>query len=62
MFLKNTKRQLKDNTKFLLLTFLIVNSILFTINMVINPEILWFIFPLLGWSLLLLLKFLKGKL
>ncbi len=34
-----------------LLTYVLVNSGLATINLLTNPHHLWFIWPLLGWSL-----------
>lgn len=36
-----------------LVTYLIVNSIFFTINMLTNPNDLWFLFPLIGWGICL---------
>lgn len=32
------------------ITFLFVNTILILINIITNFEILWFIYPLLGWG------------
>lgn len=34
-----------------LAVYLIVNAILITVNLVNSPEALWFIWPLMGWSI-----------
>jgi hypothetical protein len=31
--------------------YLIVNAALFTINMITNPDSLWFYWPLIGWGI-----------
>ena len=31
--------------------YVIVNSALFAINMIVSPDTLWFIWPLLGWGI-----------
>jgi hypothetical protein len=31
--------------------YVIVNSLLFTINMITSPDTRWFIWPLLGWGI-----------
>ena len=45
-----------------LLIFVLVNILLFTINMISNPEYLWFIYPFLGWGIPLFYKRFKNKL
>ena len=42
-----------------LVVFLAVNFLLVVINLKSSPDRLWFIYPLLGWSLALLLHGLK---
>lgn len=34
-----------------LITYIVVNSLLVIINLIFTPEYLWFIWPLLGWGL-----------
>lgn len=36
--------------------FLLVNTLLILINLISNPEVLWFIYPLLGWGIPLFYK------
>ena len=31
--------------------YLLVNLLLIVINLIINPKVLWFIYPLLGWGI-----------
>ena len=45
-----------------LLIFVLVNILLFSINMISNPEYIWFIYPLLGWGIPLFYKRFKSKL
>ena len=45
-----------------LLIFVLVNILLFIINMISSPEYLWFIYPLLGWGIPLFYKKFKSKL
>ncbi|MGP2655988.1 helix-turn-helix domain-containing protein [Malaciobacter sp. WC5094] len=45
---------LKKDTS--VITFLFVNTILILINIITNFEILWFIYPLLGWGIPLFYK------
>ena len=33
-----------------LTVYVIVNLFLFALNMIVSPDILWFIWPLLGWG------------
>ena len=33
-----------------LTVYVIVNLLLFSINMIVSPDVLWFIWPLLGWG------------
>ncbi len=40
-------------------SFLIINFMLFSINIITTPEYLWFIFPLFGWGVPLFIKVLK---
>ena len=42
-------------------SFLIINLMLFAINIITTPEYLWFIFPLLGWGIPLTLKRVLNK-
>ncbi len=35
---------------FHLVTFLIINAVLIIINLLTSPEYLWFIWPILGWG------------
>jgi transcriptional regulator with XRE-family HTH domain len=51
---ENKKTETKIDNK--LLVFVLVNILLFTINMISNTEYLWFIYPLLGWGIPLLYK------
>lgn len=44
-----------------IVVFICVNVILFAINMLTNPHHIWFIYPLLGWGLVLLIKHYKRK-
>lgn len=44
-----------------MVVFICVNVILFFVNMLTNPHHLWFIYPLLGWGLILLIKHYKRK-
>ena len=39
-----------------LIIFLFVNAFLIIINLITNPEVLWFIYPLLGWGIPLFYK------
>lgn len=39
-----------------LLTFILVNIMLFIINITTTPEHLWFIYPLLGWGIPFFIK------
>ncbi|UTJ05432.1 helix-turn-helix domain-containing protein [Arcobacter roscoffensis] len=39
-----------------LVIFLFVNTFLIIINLITNPEVLWFIYPLLGWGIPLFYK------
>lgn len=47
---KESKRDKK------ILIFIVVNLLLFTINMLTSTEHLWFIYPLLGWGIPLFYK------
>jgi transcriptional regulator with XRE-family HTH domain len=39
-----------------LIVFIVVNIMLFIINMTTSPENLWFIYPLLGWGIPFFIK------
>ena len=49
----------KKDTKIVI--FILVNLMLFTINMITNTEHLWFIYPLLGWGIPLFYKRYKNN-
>ena len=36
-----------------LTVYVVINLILFSINMIVSPDSLWFIWPLLGWGVAL---------
>ena len=38
-----------------LIVYVVVNLILFSINMIVSPDSLWFIWPLMGWGVGLVL-------
>ncbi len=44
-----------------IIIFILVNLMLFTINMITSTEHLWFIYPLLGWGIPLFYKRYKRK-
>jgi len=54
-----TKNEAKKDTKIII--FILVNLMLFTINMMTSTEHLWFIYPLLGWGIPLFYKRYKNK-
>ena len=34
-----------------LTVYVVVNLFLFSINMIVSPDVLWFIWPLMGWGI-----------
>jgi uncharacterized membrane protein len=40
--------------------YVIVNAVLVTVNLLVVPEFLWFIFPLVGWGIGLTFHYLFG--
>ncbi len=41
-------------------SYVIVNAILITVNLLVVPEFLWFFFPLIGWGIGLTFHYLFG--
>lgn len=56
---KDTNRINKYDKK--LIIFIVVNFMLFIINISTSPEHLWFIYPLLGWGIPFFIKRYKEK-
>ncbi len=58
--LRNTDNQTTNQNKTKkdkkIIIFILVNLMLFTINMITSTEHLWFIYPLLGWGIPLFYK------
>ncbi|MCC6726020.1 MAG: 2TM domain-containing protein [Saprospiraceae bacterium] len=50
--LSKAKKRVKDKKDFYqhLMSYAIVNTFLFVLNMITSPSYLWFVFPLLGWG------------
>lgn len=50
---KRAKKRVRHIKEFYshLITFILVNGMLFVINMLTSPSFWWFIFPLLGWGI-----------
>lgn len=53
---KKAKKRVKEIKAFYshLITFVLINMVLFMINMLTSPSFWWFIFPLLGWGISLI--------
>ena len=49
---QRAKKRVKDIKGFYshLFTYILVNALLFAINMITSPDSLWFYWPLLGWG------------
>jgi hypothetical protein len=45
------KAKLKVEFRIHLVTYIIVNAFLATINLLLTPEYLWIIWPLMGWGI-----------
>ncbi|MCW8801858.1 MAG: 2TM domain-containing protein [Candidatus Bathyarchaeota archaeon] len=45
------KAKLKVEFRIHLLTYIVVNAFLATINLILTPEYLWIIWPLMGWGI-----------
>jgi len=58
---KQTSIQNKPKKDKRIMIFILVNLMLFTINMITSTEHLWFIYPLLGWGIPLFYKRYKNK-
>jgi hypothetical protein len=54
---QEAKKRVEDIKSFYihLLTFFLVNIVLIVINLLLTPEYYWFIWPLLGWGVGLLM-------
>ena len=42
-----------------LTVYIVVNLILFSINMIVSPDSLWFFWPLMGWGIAIVLHALR---
>ena len=58
---KQTSIQNKPKKDKKIVIFILVNLMLFTINMITSTEHLWFIYPLLGWGIPLFYKKFKKQ-
>ena len=49
---QEAKKRVEDIKGFYfhLVTFILVNAVLVVINLLTSPEYLWFIWPIIGWS------------
>ena len=58
---KRAKKRLKDVKEFYidLFSYIVVNIILFIVNIVFTPEFWWFLFPLVFWGIGVLFHFLE---
>ncbi len=50
----------KKGFKINLTAYIIVNSILATINLLVVPEFIWFVFPLVGWGIGVTMHYIFG--
>ncbi|MBK8563815.1 MAG: 2TM domain-containing protein [Saprospiraceae bacterium] len=50
--LSKAKKKVKDKKDFYqhLMSYAIVNTFLFALNIITSPGYLWFVFPLMGWG------------
>jgi hypothetical protein len=50
--LSKAKKKVKDKKDFYqhLMSYAIVNTFLFALNLITSPGYLWFVFPLMGWG------------
>jgi len=58
---KQNKPKSKNKISKKITIFILVNLLLFTINILTSTEHLWFIYPLLGWGIPLFYKIYKQK-
>ena len=56
---KNLESNILKDKKIII--FVLVNSLLFLINIITSPNTIWFIYPLLGWGIPLFYKRYKAK-
>ena len=52
--------QEKTGFKIHLTAYIVVNTLLITINLLTNPTIYWFVFPLIGWGIGVSMHYING--
>jgi hypothetical protein len=52
--------QEKTGFKIHLTVYIVVNTLLITLNLLTNPAFYWFVFPLIGWGIGITMHYING--